>query len=103
MSTTISCTITPTESEHRLTEPMKIDISAFQDIVGRDINPTKLMALLRMRFGVDRYEIHVRCFHEECVLLCSEGTNQGTPQMIHDVYSVRAPERLSQNDIESCK
>ena len=32
-----------------------------QDISGRNINQTKLTALLRMKFGVGAYDIHVSC------------------------------------------
>lgn len=32
-----------------------------QDICGRNINQTKLTALLRMKFGVGAYDIHVSC------------------------------------------
>jgi len=34
---------------------------ATQDICGRNINQTKLTALLRMKFGVGAYDIHVSC------------------------------------------
>jgi hypothetical protein len=40
---------------------MDIDISAFQDIIEKNLNPAKLVALLRRRFGAGKYEIHVRC------------------------------------------
>ncbi|KAK4247591.1 hypothetical protein C7999DRAFT_32009 [Corynascus novoguineensis] len=59
----------------------EIDISAYQDIFERNIKPSKLVALLRKRFGAGSYEIH----------------------MIHEIYIVRAPERLSELDIELCK
>lgn len=63
MSATVSCTVTRAESEHHSTNPMEIDISAFQDIMEKNINPAKLVALLRRRFGAGTYEIHVRCLY----------------------------------------
>ncbi|KAI8952461.1 hypothetical protein F4801DRAFT_540887 [Xylaria longipes] len=81
MSAAISCTAAQTESEHHSTSQLDINIPSFQDIRRGNIDPEKLVALLRRRFGAGRYEIYT----------------------IHNVFSVRAPERLSQNDIELCK
>ncbi|KAI0439231.1 hypothetical protein F4803DRAFT_554295 [Xylaria telfairii] len=72
---------TQTQNAQNPTSPLEIDISSFQDIKKAKIDPEKLVALLRRRFGAGRYEIYT----------------------IHNVYSIRAPERLSQNDIELCK
>ncbi|KAK3369773.1 hypothetical protein B0T24DRAFT_633249 [Lasiosphaeria ovina] len=58
-----------------------IDISAFQDIYDRNINPLRLLRLLREKHGAGNYEIY----------------------RIHEVYSIRAPEQLSKHDIELCK
>ncbi|KAI0458010.1 hypothetical protein F5B21DRAFT_462567, partial [Xylaria acuta] len=80
MSTAISCTTAHTENEKHPASPLEVNIPPFQDIRRGDIDPEKLVALLRRRFGAGRYEIYT----------------------IHNVYSVRAPERLSQNDIELC-
>lgn len=40
---------------------------SYQDISGRNINPTKLTALLKARFGIGSYEIHasVSCLRKE--------------------------------------
>ncbi|KAI0107823.1 hypothetical protein GGR51DRAFT_142656 [Nemania sp. FL0031] len=80
MSTCASCAMAQTESEPHPINLMEINTADYQDIVGRNIQLEKLKALLTRKFK-DDYEIH----------------------MIHNIYSVRAPERLSQNEIESCK
>ncbi|KAI0420560.1 hypothetical protein F5X98DRAFT_371528 [Xylaria grammica] len=54
---------------------------SFQDIEKRKVKSDKLMALLTRKFGAGGYEIYT----------------------VHDVYSIRAPEKLSQDEIESCK
>ncbi|KAK4101556.1 hypothetical protein N658DRAFT_47823 [Parathielavia hyrcaniae] len=59
----VDSTNAQSESSHNLSnEPnqTEIDISAYQDICERNIKPSKLAALLRNRFGVGRYEVHVR-------------------------------------------
>jgi hypothetical protein len=37
------------------------DIDAFQSISGRNIDPDKLLGLLRMKFGAGTYDMHVSC------------------------------------------
>lgn len=46
----------------QLEEDESSDESSYQDISGRNINPTKLTALLKARFGIGSYEIHVCVF-----------------------------------------
>jgi len=52
-----------------------------QDISGRNINPAKLTALLRAKFGVGAYAVH----------------------MMHNSYCVKAPTKLSLSEIAQCK
>ncbi|KAI3532836.1 hypothetical protein CSPX01_13171 [Colletotrichum filicis] len=51
-----------------------------QDISARDINPKKLKSLLEDRFASGSYNVH----------------------MMHNVYSIRAPRRLSVIEIAQC-
>ena len=37
----------------------KTELTSTQELSGRTINPIKLMALLRVKFGIGRYEISV--------------------------------------------
>ncbi|KAM5372141.1 hypothetical protein ACJZ2D_007674 [Fusarium nematophilum] len=56
------------------------DFDNTQDVDGRRINPTKLVTLLKKTFNDGNYEVH----------------------RIHDVYSVRAPRRLSVDELQWC-
>jgi len=49
------------------------DHDDFQELPNPRVNLTKLSAILRSKFGIGKYEIH----------------------LMHDVYSIRAPGRLS--------
>ena len=40
-------------------EPSGTPVESHQDISGRNISPAKLTALLRTKFGIGSYEIHV--------------------------------------------
>lgn len=42
-----------------------LDIDSFQDIGGRSINPAKLAALLKNKFGAGKYEIHVSSYRAD--------------------------------------
>ncbi|KAM0420962.1 hypothetical protein ACHAPT_011205 [Fusarium lateritium] len=56
------------------------DIDDFQDVDGRRIDPTKLVTLLKKTFNEGNYEVH----------------------RIHNIYSVRAPRRLSVDELQWC-
>ncbi|KAH7239665.1 hypothetical protein FSOLCH5_014376 [Fusarium solani] len=56
------------------------DVDDFQDVDGRRINPTKLVTFLKKTFNEGNYEVH----------------------RIHDIYSVRAPRRLSIDELQLC-
>jgi hypothetical protein len=50
----------PTSLHHQDANPNLKDYPQFQDLDGCPINPLKLSAMLRAKFGYGRYEIHVR-------------------------------------------
>ncbi|EWY89783.1 hypothetical protein FOPG_16210 [Fusarium oxysporum f. sp. conglutinans race 2 54008] len=56
-------------------------IGEFQDFDKENINPGKLVSLLRKMFDEGTYELH----------------------MVHDVLSVRAPRPLSTAEVNCCK
>lgn len=45
--------------DKRTADPFAVEIDSFQDVGGRSIKPTKLVALLKTMFGNGTYEIHV--------------------------------------------
>jgi len=45
--------------DHDMTDDDVPEALATQDISGRNINQTKLTTLLRMKFGVGAYDVHV--------------------------------------------
>ncbi|OBS23297.1 hypothetical protein FPOA_03848 [Fusarium poae] len=70
--------ITTTSSyEFHLGQP---DKSSTQEIAGRNMDPMKLLAMLRIKFA-DAYEV----------------------QMMHNTYSIKAPRRLSIGEIAQCR
>lgn len=81
MSPTNSDTAAQSRNESQPTTLLEIKTASFQDIWEKDINAEKLVALLRRKFGANGYELYI----------------------IHSVYSIRAPEKLSQEEIELCK
>jgi hypothetical protein len=50
--------IGPSDDDHDI-EESDCGIDSHQDVSGRNINPAKLTAMLRAKFGVGAYEIHV--------------------------------------------
>lgn len=72
----------------------------FQDVSGRNINPAKLTAMLRAKFGFGAYEIHVSTF--SCVKAYGWKLRL-FEQVNRNVYSIRAPRRLSLNEIMQCR
>ncbi|PMD13099.1 hypothetical protein NA56DRAFT_756056 [Hyaloscypha hepaticicola] len=81
MSTSSISVIPLANIECEMDEPSQIKLEACQDISGRNISPVKLIAMLRTKFGIGAYEI----------------------QMTRNVYSIRAPRRLSLNEIVACR
>ncbi|KAI1108978.1 hypothetical protein F5Y14DRAFT_434098 [Nemania sp. NC0429] len=81
MPATIIDMTAQSENEDQAANPSEANTTPFQDIRKQNIDAGKLVALLRGRFGVNGYKIYT----------------------IHSVYSIRAPEQLSEEDIELCK
>jgi hypothetical protein len=48
------------EDEEYLEELETTDLASAQELTARNVNPMKLVTLLRVRFGIGRYEIQVR-------------------------------------------
>ncbi|KAF2253071.1 hypothetical protein BU26DRAFT_515451 [Trematosphaeria pertusa] len=57
------------------------DLGSAQSIPGRHINPTKLTALLRIKFGAGTYEV----------------------QIVQNSYCIIAPRKLSSSEIAECR
>jgi hypothetical protein len=72
------------------------EVRAVQNISGRYIDQTKLMALLRMIFGVGAYDVYVSFVRVFSGLNTSGGlrTNHYL-QMMHNSYCIEAPRKLS--------
>ena len=69
---------------------------ATQDISGRNINQTKLTTLLRMKFGVGAYDIHVSCSQVSENFGNSTGIRTNIClQIMHNTYCIKAPRKLS--------
>lgn len=59
MSTMTTPAVAPVDVATGFENDEPSDIPSYQDISGRNINPAKLTALLRSKFGIGSYEIHV--------------------------------------------
>ncbi|GAP89951.1 hypothetical protein SAMD00023353_4400590 [Rosellinia necatrix] len=75
------CPAPQSRSEHPPKSASKADACSFQDIRKSKVDPGKLVALLRTKFGAGGYEIYT----------------------VHNVYTIRAPEKLSEDDLALCK
>ncbi|RMJ16223.1 hypothetical protein BHE90_006398 [Fusarium euwallaceae] len=75
---TTSLSITEFDKSPPITPP---EPAEFQDVDRRNIDVKKLVSLLRNKFDHGTYELH----------------------MVHDVFSLRAPRRLSVDEIEWCR
>jgi hypothetical protein len=47
------------DDEEYLEELQETDLASAQELTARNVNPMKLVTLLRVRFGIGRYEIQV--------------------------------------------
>ncbi|KAL5321353.1 hypothetical protein ACEPPN_009309 [Leptodophora sp. 'Broadleaf-Isolate-01'] len=61
-------------------EQRDIDLEV-QILAAKNVNPMKLVTLLRIRFGIGRYEI----------------------QRMRGMYNIRTPRRLSVEELEGCR
>ena len=101
MSTLSNSVISPANVEPAIDEPSDTRIESHQDISARNISPAKLTAMLRTKFGIGAYEIQV---YSTVNNLMRIGTNDCFyAQMIRNVYNIRAPRRLSLNEIAECR
>jgi len=85
--------------------PAPVDSShlhSSQELSTTVINPLKLMALLRVKFGVGRYEVKVG----RTTLPSSHGglvlTND-LSQVAGNMYNIQTPRRLSIDEIARCR
>lgn len=53
------------DDEEYLEELQTTDLASAQELTARNVNPMKLVTLLRVRFGIGRYEIQVLLLPEE--------------------------------------
>lgn len=76
-----------------------------QAISGRNINRTKLMTMLRTKFGVGAYDVSVRSYHlSESTRLTFKTVMMLTLiQILRDSYCIVAPRKLSISEIAECK
>ncbi|PMD50656.1 uncharacterized protein K444DRAFT_638002 [Hyaloscypha bicolor E] len=69
------------DDEEYLEDLQTTDLASAQELTARNVNPMKLVTLLRVRFGIGRYEI----------------------QRMRNVYNIRTPRRLSVEEIARCR
>jgi hypothetical protein len=72
------------------------DLAATQELTARNINPMKLVMLLRTRFGLGRYEIQVRLPTAQYII------GHNCKQRMRNVYNIRTPRCLSDGEIAGC-
>ncbi|KAE9363829.1 hypothetical protein N431DRAFT_564405 [Stipitochalara longipes BDJ] len=68
------------EDDDDCEEGLQTDLASAQELTARNVNPMKLVTLLRVRFGIGRYEISRE----------------------RNVYNIRTPRLLSTEEIARC-
>lgn len=74
-----------------------------QQISGRNINPAKLAAMLRTKFGIGAYEIQVSQLTTVSSPPKLSAAVDMSTQVVSNVYNIRAPRRVSLNEFLQCR